>query len=137
MRRGPPPLHIAPVLTLLVAVALCCAGAPPSQHSLLVTATAYNSLPGQTVGEPDIAAWGDRLEPGMKAIAVSRDLIELGLGRGSAVQIEGLPGEYRVLDKTAARWTRRIDIYMGVDREAALGWGKRQVRIHWLRPAGP
>ena len=96
-----------------------------------MTATAYNSLPGQTSGDPTLAAWGDRLEPGMKAIAVSRDLLELGLTRGRRVRIEGLPGEYRVLDKTAARWTRRIDIYMGTDRERALAWGKRSVEIHW------
>ncbi len=115
---------------LLVALVLCCAGGPPEQ-SLTVTATAYNSLPGQTSGDPALAAWGDRLEPGMKVIAVSRDLLELGLTRGSRVRIEGLQGDYRVLDKTAARWTRRIDIYMGTDRERALAWGKRSVEIYW------
>ncbi len=80
------------------------------------------------------AAWGDRLEPGMRAIAVSRDLIFIGLGHGTRVQIEGLPGEYTVRDKLAARWEKRIDIYMGTDREAALQWGKRSVRISWPKP---
>ncbi len=116
---------------LLVALCLCCAGTT-SERTLVVTATAYNALPDQTVGEPDIAAWGDRLEPGMKVIAVSRDLLEMGLGRGQVVRIDGLPGSYRVLDKTASRWIRRIDIFMGVDRDAALQWGKRQVRIRWI-----
>lgn len=118
-------------LALLVTLALCCAGTA-QERSIVVTATAYNSLPGQTSGEPDLAAWGDRLKPGMKVIAVSPDLLELGLRRGSAVRIDGLSGSYRVLDKTASRWTRRIDIYHGIDREAALRWGKRQVRIHWV-----
>lgn len=104
---------------------------PARERSLVVTATAYNSLPSQTSGSPDIAAWGDRLKPGMKTIAVSRDLLRSGLGRGTRVRISGLRGEYTVLDKMAKRWRRRIDIYMGVDVEAALEWGKRKVTITW------
>ena len=96
-----------------------------------MTATAYNSLPGQTHGDPALAAWGDRLEPGMKAIAVSRDLIAMGLSHGVAVRIEGLPGEYRVLDKLHKRWKRRIDVYMGLDKQAAIDFGKRELRIFW------
>jgi len=122
-------------LTLaLLALASC---ASSDKRSLLVTASAYNSLPGQTVGDPNRAAWGDVLEPGMKAIAVSRDLLELGLTRGTRVRIESLPGEYAVLDKMAKRWRRKIDIYMGVDVEAARAWGVREVRIHWQPPRSP
>ena len=65
------------------------------ERSLSVTATAYNSLPGQTHGDPRETAWGDRLEPGMKAIAVSHDLIPLGLGLASASRIGTLIGEKR------------------------------------------
>jgi len=108
-----------------------CGEAPSEPRELVVTATAYNSLPGQTAGDPAVAAWGDRLEPGMRAIAVSRDLLERGLTRGVEVEIEGLPGRYVVLDKLHRRWRRRIDIYMGTDREAAREWGKRSVRIRW------
>ena len=96
-----------------------------------VMATAYNSLADQTDDEPDIAAWGDRLEPGMRAIAISRDLARLGLERGTSVCIEGLPGEWRVLDRMHRRWKRRIDIYMGEDVDAALDWGRRPVTIRW------
>jgi len=106
----------------------------PSEQSLVVTATAYNSLPGQTSGNPQIAAWGDRLEPGMKAIAVSRDLLEMGLTRGTRVRIDGLPGEYRVLDKMNKRWKRKIDVYMGHDVDAARRFGRRRVRISWAAP---
>ena len=81
-----------------------------------------------------MAAWGDTLTPGMQAIAVSRDLLDLGLVRGSRVRIQGLPGEYVVLDKMAKRWRRKIDIYMGVDRDAALAWGIQEVVIHWSPP---
>ena len=115
-------------------LAACASLGPARQQSLQVTATAYNSLPGQTHGDPSVAAWGDRLEPGMRAIAVSRDLIALGLDRGTRVRIEGLPGEYVVLDKMARRWTRKIDVYMGEDVAAARAWGKRSVQIHWTPP---
>ena len=109
----------------------CAAPVARAERSLEVVATAYNSLPGQTNDQPNIAAWGDRLEPGMKAIAVSRDLIPLGLGHRAVVRISGLPGEYVVLDKMAKRWTHKIDIYMGEDVEAARRWGRRKVRIEW------
>ena len=100
-------------------------------RSLAVMATAYNSLPYQTDDEPAIGAWGDSLRPGMRAIAVSRDLLALGLTRGVEVSIEGLPGTYRVLDKMGKRWQKRIDIYMGEDVTAARRWGVREVRIRW------
>ncbi len=106
----------------------CAAGA---QRTLVVQASAYNSLPGQTVGDPSLGAWGDELRPGMKVIAVSRDLLEEGLVRGTRVRIEGVPGEWRVLDKMGRRWERKIDLYMGEDVEAARAWGVRRVRIHW------
>lgn len=102
-----------------------------SQRSLAVTATAYNSIPGQTSDDPTLTAWGDRLEPGMKAIAVSRDLIALGITHGVEVEIEGLPGFYTVRDKMARRWKRKIDVYMGEDVEAARRWGRRRVTIRW------
>lgn len=100
-------------------------------HSMRVTATAYNSLSGETDKTPSIAAWGDQLKPGMKVIAVSRDLLADGLDHNQPVKIEGLPGIYRVMDKMNKRYTRRIDIYMGTDRQAALNWGKREVEIQW------
>jgi 3D (Asp-Asp-Asp) domain-containing protein len=101
-------------------------------NAITVTATAYNSTPSQTDGTPDVAAWGDRLFPGLKAIAISRDLMsQYGLSRGSKVQIKGLEGEYVVLDKMHSRWRKKIDIYMGKDRKAAKRWGRRNVTIHW------
>ncbi len=102
-----------------------------SQVKLKVTATAFNSLPAQTQGRANIGAWGHRLKPGIKAIAVSRDLLAMGLEPGTEVEIVGLPGRYQVLDKMHRRWERKIDIYMGVDHDAALEWGKRPVVIRW------
>jgi 3D (Asp-Asp-Asp) domain-containing protein len=107
------------------------ASADSSERALAVTATAYNSLPEQTDAEPYLAAWGDPLAPGMKVIAVSRDLIPLGLDHRTSVKIKGLPGVYLVLDKMHKRWEKRIDIYMGNDLDAARTWGKRRVEISW------
>ena len=100
--------------------------------SLEVTATAYNSLASQTNKDhPTTTAWGEELKPGMKCIAVSRDLIPMGLKHNTRVKIEGLPGTYRVADKMNQRWQKRIDIYMGNDKEAAREWGKKTVTISW------
>jgi 3D (Asp-Asp-Asp) domain-containing protein len=123
--------HVGGALLGVAVFTSGCALWRPAERSLVVSATAYNSLGSQTDGNPSIGAWGDRLRPGMRAIAVSQDLIALGLTRGATVWIDGLPGSYVVLDKMARRWRKRIDIYMGVDVRAAERWGLRQVRIHW------
>ncbi len=101
------------------------------ERSLLVTVTAYNSVPEQTDSTPNITYWDDVLTPGMKSIAVSPDLIKRGLTHGVKVRIEGLQGEYEVLDRTNKRFRKRIDIYMGIDVEKALQWGKKKRRIFW------
>lgn len=121
-------------LCVVAFVLVSCTEAPQERHSAVVTATAYNSLPAQTDDNPTLAAWGDTLKPGMKVIAVSRDLLEKGLTRGVKVKIEGLQGTYRVLDKMNARWSEKIDIYMGKDIDAANEWGNKQVRISWRSP---
>lgn len=105
----------------------------PEKRSLEVTATAYNSLKGQTQGNPFETAWGDTLKEGMKAIAISRDLLDSGLTYGTKVKIEDLPGKYVVLDKMNARWTKKIDIYMGTSRKDAIDWGNKKVTITWKK----
>ena len=102
-----------------------------SQRSMEVTATAYTSSPRETDSTPFLAAWGDILNPSMKCIAVSRDLLDEGLVHNTEVSIEGFEGTYLVLDKMNKRWKKRIDIYMGLDRKKALQWGKKTVIIHW------
>ncbi len=103
-----------------------------AKHRLRVTATAYTSHRKQTDKTPFIAAWNNRLRPGMKAIAVSRDLLyKYGMKNGTKLKIAGLPGFYRVRDKMNKRYKRRIDIYMGTNRRKALKWGRRSVVIYW------
>jgi len=128
-----PIARILPHLIVLVALSHCVHA---DERTLVVEASAYNSLQSQTNEQPNLTAWGDRLQPGMKAVAVSRDLIDLGLGHDAVVRIDGLPGEYRVMDKMARRWKKKIDIYMGEDVEAARDWGVREVVIRWTAPSG-
>ncbi|WP_460220778.1 3D domain-containing protein [Psychroserpens sp. MEBiC05023] len=96
-----------------------------------VTATAYNSLAYQTSSNPNITAFGDSLKPGLRYIAVSRNLLKEGLVHNTLVKIEGLEGTYLVKDKMNKRWWNRIDIYMGTDVKAAKQWGKRKVNISY------
>ncbi len=102
------------------------------KRKLRVTATAYSSHRGQTDKTPFLAAWNNRLRPGMKIIAVSRDMLtRYGMKNGTRVRIGGLRGYYRVRDKMNKRYRKRIDIYMGVNRRRALRWGRRSVVIYW------
>ena len=124
---------LLPLIAILVFASYAAShpAQPAHERTLTVTATAYNSLPNQTLGNPNIGAWGDQIKPGMKTIAVSRDLLPLGLERGTRVRIHGLPGHYIVLDRMPSKWKRRIDIHMGTDVNAARSWGKRAVKIYW------
>lgn len=97
--------------------------------SVIVKATAFTS---KGLSKAMITAWGNRLEPGIKAIAVSRDLLEqFGLRHKTKVKISGLEGEYLVLDKMHKRWEKKIDIYMGNDHSKAVRFGSRKVTLSW------
>lgn len=101
----------------------------PEWKTITVSASAYNSLKVQGEGNPKITAWGDTLRPGVQSIAVSRDLIKQGLTYKTPVKIEGFDGIFIVNDKMHSRWKNKIDIYMGIDKEKAMNWGRRKVEI--------
>jgi len=102
------------------------------KRKLRVTATAYSSHKSQTDKTPFLAAWNNRIRPGMKIIAVSRDMLtKYGLRNGSKVRIGGLSGYYTVRDKMHKRYKKRIDIYMGMNRRKALRWGRRSVMLYY------
>ncbi|MEL7061290.1 MAG: hypothetical protein AAGN46_14805 [Acidobacteriota bacterium] len=150
-----PPRRAAWALAVIVAIGLlsvavggrACTrelsfGAEDTGRTLRLDSTAYNSLPGQTQGDPTVAAWGDPLYPGLRAVAVSRDLLDDGLvRRGTRLRIDGLDGEWVVLDKMHRRHRRRIDLYLGEDVDAARAWGRREVTVTILdganTPASP
>lgn len=99
---------------------------------LKVTITAYNSLPSQTTAiNPSIAAWGDTLKPGMKVIAVSRDLMRNGLKYNTMVRIDTFPDTFLVKDKMHFRHRNKIDIYMGKDKKKAEQWGRKKLTIFY------
>lgn len=99
-----------------------------------VTATAYNSLAYQTNSNPNITAFGDSLKPGLRYIAVSRDLIDSGLVHNTEVKIQGFDSLFIVKDKMNRRWRNRIDIYMDNDIKKAKKWGKKKIYIEYCIP---
>jgi 3D (Asp-Asp-Asp) domain-containing protein len=132
MQRVMSVVYIGAVAFLGLGLSACNMG---PERSMEVTATAYTMREAETKkGNVGLSAWGDQLQPGMKAIAVSRDLIKKGLTHETVVTIEGLEGEYVVRDKMNKRWKKKIDIFMGRDLKAARNWGKRKVTIHWSVP---
>lgn len=104
------------------------------RKSFKVTATAYNSLAYQTNANPNITAFGDSLKPGLRYIAVSRDLLDSGLVHNTQVKIKGFDSLFTVKDKMNRRWRKRIDIYMGNDVKKAKKWGKRKIEIEYCIP---
>jgi 3D (Asp-Asp-Asp) domain-containing protein len=124
---------------LMTGAAAASGKAKDMPNTVTVWATAYNSVEEQTDATPHIGAWGDHLDhavkPGVRVIAVSPDLLAKGLKRGQRVRIQGLKGEFVVLDKMPRRWQNRIDIYMDKDIRSAKKWGKRRVKVSWKEPA--
>jgi 3D (Asp-Asp-Asp) domain-containing protein len=102
------------------------------KRKMVVTATAYTSHKNQTDSTPFLAAWNNKIRPGMKIIAVSHDLIKkYGLKNGVKVKLKGFAGHFTVRDKMNKRFKKRIDIYMGLNKKRALRWGKRKVVMIW------
>lgn len=135
MPRRPLGMTVLLALTcLILALGTAACESGPSRRSMLVTVTAYNSTRAQTDASPFVGAWGDRLAPGTKAVAVSPDLVEEGLTRGTEVRIQGLEGRYVVLDRTHGRFRRRVDVYMGLDVERAREFGVQKRFIWWGGP---
>tara|TARA_R100001369_G_scaffold89706_1_gene127657 strand:- start:740 stop:1111 length:372 start_codon:yes stop_codon:yes gene_type:complete len=91
-----------------------------------VSATAYNSLAYQTSSNPNVTAFGDSLKPGMRYIAVSRDLLDSGLVQNTRVKLEGCNSLFTVKDKMNRRWIKRIDIYTDINVQKAKNGVKRK-----------
>ncbi|MBD3791666.1 MAG: 3D domain-containing protein [Campylobacterales bacterium] len=122
-----------------------CAKPPPSRspqmhpvkkeiRKMRVHSTAYTSRLKRKNAKYPVGAWGDPLTPSCRSIAVSADLLKMGLTHQSKVRIEGLEGEYVVLDRMHPKWKKKIDLYMGNDFKRARYWGVRTVTIQWEVP---
>jgi 3D (Asp-Asp-Asp) domain-containing protein len=126
------------VIPALLLLAASCVEPQPADayewKELEVMVTAYNSVAWQTEGDPTIAAWGDTLLPGQPSVAVSRDLIKMGLKRDTPVLIEGFTDTFLVKDKMNARFKRHIDIFMGKDVFKAREFGRCRLKISYRVP---
>ena len=102
--------------------------------TLKVTVSAFNSVGYQTAGNnPNLAAWGDTLKPGMNAVAISRDLIDLGLDHDVEIRIQGFDSVFLIKDKMHYRWKKRVDIYMGKDIVKARNFGRKKLEIYYRK----
>lgn len=130
------PKKIYTIITLLVLINSTANTKESYSYTdfIKVTATAYTSSTKETDATPYLAAWRNKLSPTVPSIAVSRDLLDIGLTNGMKVRIKGLKGEFLVLDKMNKQWKNKIDIYMGNNRKKALNWGKRKVVVYWTDP---
>ena len=125
------------ITILIIFLFFCCKNRkedPCTPKNFQVTASAYNSLANQTNSNPSITAFGDSLKPGMRCIAVSRDLLDMGLVHNTQVKLEGFDRIFKVKDKINKRWRKHIDIYMGTDVQKAKKWGKKKINITYCIP---
>lgn len=129
-------MHVPIILALILILGSCknrnLKDRDLDWDTICVTATAYNSVDSQTEGHPMLTAWGDTLRPGMNAVAVSRDLMRMGLDHNAKIKIEGFDSIFLVKDKMHYRWRNRIDIYMGNNVEAARKFGRKKLNIAYI-----
>lgn len=115
---------------------------------LRLRATAYNSLPSQTWGDPHITATGEQTRFGI--IAASRDLIGSSLPYGSLVRISDRGGFgngrgagafqdaldsqdlFIVEDTMHIRKQQQVDVWFP-ELSTALSWGVREVELEVVR----
>ena len=103
-------------------------------NDVLVTATVYHAVEGQTDSTPLITASGKKINPNNPAshkwIAVSRDLEPLGFVFGAKVIVCGageMNGIWVVQDRMNKRWTHRIDFLVN---ENTIGkWEDVSIRL--------
>ena len=112
---------------------LIIGGRSTSNAEVVVDATIYHAVEGQTDSTPLITASGKHINPnnpaGHRWIAVSRDLEKLGFVFGEKVLVTGaeqMDGVYVVEDRMNKRWTKRIDFLVN---ETMKGGKWRGVRI--------
>lgn len=121
---------------------------PIANPSLVVRATAYNSLESQTNAQPFITATGTQTRWGI--IAVSRDLLDFDLPYGSLVRLRDLGnyhsgrghGAYQTLldgaglfvveDTMHMRKANQIDVWFA-DYASAVNWGVRRIELDVVR----
>lgn len=91
-------------------------------YTIIVPATSYNSLPGQTDSTPDITASGTRTHWGV----VAANFLPIG----TRIKIPELYGDqiFIVEDRMNSRYWKRIDIWMA-DYQDSIEFGVRNIKI--------
>ena len=69
----------------------------------------------------------------MNAVAISRDLMDLGLGHNDKIKIQGFDSIFTIKDKMHYRWRKRVDIFMGKDIQKAKNFGRKKLEIYYLK----
>jgi len=115
----------------LAVLALALAACNPHGEVATVTVGAFSIGLRGPGDEPTRGKWGDELKPGIKALAVSPDLVARGMGPGTRVRIEGMPSGYRVRDQLPDGTRERIEIFMGTDAASVEHFGEKRMRIWW------
>ena len=90
--------------------------------TILVTATVYNAVPGQTDDTPFITASGAYISEENAInhcwVAVSRDLEAEGFKMGSKILVKGTgmyDGVWTIQDRMNKRWENKIDFLVNED----------------------
>lgn len=105
--------------------------------AVIVVATIYHAVPGQTDDTPFITASNKKINKdnpaGHRWIAVSRDLEKLGFTLGTKVCVENagkMDGEWTIEDRMNKRWTKKIDFLVNTD----MKYGKwKNVKIYVIK----
>ena len=113
------------IIVLLLALAMYLFSI--EAHATTVTASAYNTVPSQTQGNPNIGSCG---RVSTKTIAVSRDLRKK-YPCGTKVKIKDKV--YTVMDTMHPRWKNKIDICYGKDIRGARKFGVRKVTMQMVK----
>jgi 3D (Asp-Asp-Asp) domain-containing protein len=121
---------------------------PEPTPRLVLRATGYNSVAGQTDATPYVTATGARTRFGV--VAVSRDLLGGSLPYGSLVRLRDLGSYYTgrgagafqklldsqtlfiVEDTMHSRKSQQIDVWFP-DYSTAISWGVRKVEVEVVR----
>ena len=102
----------------------------------IVKASAYNSLPSQTDGNPWVASRDFKLKRGMKILALSSDLARC-IPHGRVVKVTNTfksrhDGFYLAVDRMHPRWRKKIDIWFEDKLSTALSFGnQKNIRIDY------
>jgi 3D (Asp-Asp-Asp) domain-containing protein len=91
-------------------------------ETVTATVTGFNTVEAQTDNTPCVSASGDNI-CGRRDVVACPSRVPLG------TWVEINERRYECLDRTASKYDGRFDISFDKDVEAALNWGRRDVKV--------